>query len=318
MSGADTRVAFPRMKIAVVGCGAMGSIYAARLAAGGNQVLAVTRTAVQADAINREGLTVSGPDGDLVADIRAVDTVPAEPVDLVVVAVKASAVPVVATSIGGLVGNGTVVLALQNGLGSTDELATHVDPDQLAIGIASGFGASSLGPAHVQHKAMRAVRFGPHAGLDHQRVEAVAALWRAAGFDAEGVDDIAAMQWRKLICNVAYSAPCALSGMTVGQVLRHEHMGAVSRAAATEAWQVARARGIAIDVDDPVELVTDFGAQMPDARPSALQDVQAGRVSEITFINGAVPREAAKVGMDAPVNTTLTALVRTREASFGI
>lgn len=304
------------MRIAVVGCGAMGSIYAARLAAGGNEVLAVTRTAAQADAINREGLTVSGPDGDLVADIRASDAVPTDPVDLVVVAVKASAVPVIAASIGGLVGDGTVVLALQNGLGSTDELAAHVDPDQLAIGIASGFGASSIGPAHVQHEAMRAVRFGPHAGLSHERVAAVADVWRSAGFDAEGVDDIAAMQWRKLICNVAYSAPCALTGMTVGQVLGHEHMGAVSRAAATEAWHVAMARGMAIDVD-PVELVTDFGARMPDARPSALQDLEAGRVSEIAVINGAVPREAAKVGMDAPVNATLTALVRTREASFG-
>lgn len=304
------------MKVAVVGCGAMGSIYAARLAAVGNDVLVVTRTADQADAINSDGLTVSGPGEDLNASVRAFASVPHEPVDLVIVAVKASAVPVVAASMSGLVGERTVVLALQNGLGSVDELATHVDPDKLAIGIASGFGASSIGPAHVHHNAMRAVRFGPHASLDPDRLEVVAELWRAAGFDAEAVDDIAAMQWRKLICNVAYSAPCALTGLTVGQVLEHEHMGPISRAAATEAWEVARARGIAIGVDDPVQLVTDFGAQMPDARPSALQDIEARRVGEIAVINGAIPREAAKVGMEAPVNATLTALVVTREASF--
>lgn len=304
------------ISIAVVGCGAMGSVYAARLADAGNHVVAVTRRSEQAVAINEQGLRVTGPDREIVARIAARDTVPDVPVDLVIVAVKAAAVPTVARRITRLIGDRTVVLALQNGLGSADELAAHVDPDRIAVGVASGFGASMRDLAHAHHNAMRAIRFGPYAGLDTAVLEDVAAVWRAAGFDAASVDDIVAMQWRKLICNVAYSAPCALSGMTVGQVLEHEHMGAVSRAAATEAWEVARRLGVGLDVDDPVELVTDFGSQMPDARPSALQDMEAGRVGEIDVINGAVPREAAKVGMTAPVNATLSALVRTREESF--
>lgn len=160
---------------------------------------------------------------------------------------------------------------------------------------------------------MRAMRFGAHAGLGEARVESVAAAWRAGGFDAEAVPDIAAMQWEKLICNVAYSAPCALTGPTVGEVMDDPHLGPVSRAAATEAWETATALGIAIDVADPVEHVRAFGAQMPAAKPSALLDIEAGRPSEVGVINGAVPREAAKVGRSAPVNATLTALVQALE-----
>jgi ketosteroid isomerase-like protein len=121
------------------------------------------------------------------------------------------------------------------------------------------------------------------------------------------------MQWEKLVCNVAYSAPCALTGMTVGEVMDDPEIGPISRAAATEAFQVARARGVALDFTDPVAHVRAFAARMPDAKPSVLQDLEAGRESEVGVINGAVPREAAKVGIDAPVNATLTALVRSLE-----
>jgi 2-dehydropantoate 2-reductase len=164
---------------------------------------------------------------------------------------------------------------------------------------------------------MRAVRFGAYAALPFSAVQAIARVWADAGFDAAAVVDIAAMQWEKLICNVAYSAPCALTGMTVGQVRDDDAaMGPVSRAAATEAWTVARAAGIDIAVADPVAHVRAFGAQMPDARPSALLDHQARRVSEIDVINGAVVRTAAQVGEQAPVNATLTALVKAVERQW--
>jgi 2-dehydropantoate 2-reductase len=90
-------------------------------------------------------------------------------------------------------------------------------------------------------------------------------------------------------------------------------MAPVSQAAATEAWTVARASGIAVAVSDAVEHVRAFGAQMPDAKPSALLDHEAHRVSEIDVINGAVPRQGARVGVAAPVNATLTALIKSIE-----
>lgn len=303
------------MRIAVVGCGAMGSVYAARLAAiGGHDLLVVDAWADHVAAIDADGLHLVGPDGDHRASVRAVTTPPHEPVDLVVLAVKAADARAAAAQARPLVGDATTVLTIQNGLGSADGVADELGRERLAVGIASGFGASLRGPGRAHHNAMRALRFGAYDGLDPAAVEEVAAAWRDAGFDAAAVGDIAAMQWEKLICNVAYSAPCALTGLTVGEAMDDPEVGPVSRAAAVEAWETATALGIGIDVLDPVEHVRAFGAQMPDAKPSALLDLDAGRVSEIGVINGAVPREAAKVGRTAPVNATLTALVRAREA----
>ncbi|OMC13585.1 2-dehydropantoate 2-reductase [Mycolicibacter heraklionensis] len=304
------------MKIAIIGCGAMGSIYAARLAASGNDVLAVDRSSAHIDAIAANGLRISGPQPDQVVPMRAATTAPAEPMDLVVLAVKAADVATGAEQALQLLGQDTPVLTIQNGLGSADTVADIVGGDRVAVGIASGFGASRPAPGHVHHNAMRAVRFGAYAALPFSTVEQIARVWSAAGFDAAAVADIAAMQWEKLICNAAYSAPCALTGMTVGQVMDDADMGPVSRATATEAWTVARAAGIGIDVADPVEHVRAFGAQMPNAKPSALLDHLARRVSEIDVINGAVVRTAAQVGEQAPVNATLTALVKAVERQW--
>lgn len=301
------------MKIAVIGCGAMGSIYAAKLAAAGEQVLAVDRHRPSVERINRDGLRVTGPGCDQVVPLRASTGAVDETMDLVVLAVKAADVEAAARQALPMLGPDTAVLTIQNGLGSAETVAGVVGAQRVAVGIASGFGASRVAPGHVHHNAMRAMRFGPYSSLPYARVESIARTWAHAGFDAAAVTDIAAMQWEKLICNVAYSAPCALTGMTVGQVMDDAEMGPVSRAAATEAWSVARASGVAIAVADAVEHVRAFGAQMPDAKPSALLDHEARRVSEIDVINGAVPRQGARVGVDAPVNATLTAVVKSIE-----
>ncbi len=302
------------MKIAVVGCGAMGSVYAGLLARAGHTVVAVSRTPAHVNAINAQGLRVEGPWGDWHVPVQAVHhTDGVGPAELVLLAVKAADVENAARQALGLIGADTVVLTLQNGLGSAEIVAPIVGPDRLAVGIAAGFGASIKGPGHVQHKAMQAVRFGPHAGLRPDQLEAVAAVWRAAGFDAQAVQDIAAMQWEKLICNVAYSAPCALTGWTVGAVMDDDIMGPVSRTAATEAWSVARALGIAIAVTDPVAHARAFGARVAAAKPSALLDHEASRVSEIGNINGAVVLHGRRAGVVTPVNDTLCALVQVKE-----
>jgi 2-dehydropantoate 2-reductase len=301
------------MKIAVIGCGAMGSIYAARLAAAGNDVLAIDSYQPSIDQIARHGLRVSGPGYDQTVPLRAATAAPSEAMDLIVLAVKAADVTTGAQQALPMLGTHTPVLTIQNGLGSAETVAGIVGDQRVAVGIASGFGAARVAPGHVHHNAMRAMRFGAYSSLPFTKVESIARAWTEAGFDAAAVTDIAAMQWEKLICNVAYSAPCALTGMTVGQVMDDPEMGAVSRAAATEAWTVARASGIAIAVTDPVAHVRVFGAGMPDAKPSALLDHEARRVSEIDVINGAVPRQGARVGVEAPVNATLTAVVKAVE-----
>lgn len=304
------------MKIAVIGCGAMGSIYAAKLAAAGNDIVAIERNQAAVDAINGAGLRITGPQSDQVVTLRALTSAPDEVMDVIVLAVKAADVATGAREALPMLGPQTVVLTIQNGLGSADTVADIVGAERVAVGIASGFGASRRGPGHVHHNAMRAVRFGAYAELRYPAVESIARSWTDAGFDAAAVSDIAAMQWEKLICNAAYSGPCALTGMTVGQIRDHPDMGQVSQAAATEAWQVATACGIAITVEDPVAHARAFGAAIPDAKPSALLDHEAHRVSEIDVINGAVKRNGHRVGVPVPVNATLTALIKAAERTW--
>jgi 2-dehydropantoate 2-reductase len=116
--------------------------------------------------------------------------------------------------------------------------------------------------------------------------------------------------------NVAFSATSCLTGMTIGQVLSDPNAWQVARECALEAVEVANARGIELQVGDPIEHIRTLGAKIPDARPSMLLDHLAQQRSEIEVINGAILREAARVGLTAPVNATMVALVKAREADF--
>lgn len=157
---------------------------------------------------------MSGASGDRTVALDARTVVPdvgEAGVDLVVLTVKAGQVAEAATASRPLVGPDTLVLTIQNGLGSAEVVAAAVGEDRLIVGVAQ-LGASRPEPGHVHHNDMKAIRMGAHAGLAAADVERIATLWRAAGFDAEAAGDVAAMQWEKLICNVAYSAVCALTG----------------------------------------------------------------------------------------------------------
>lgn len=304
------------MRIAIIGCGAMGSVYAGLLASAGNEVLVVDLWEEHIRAIKEQGLRVEGASGDRRVDLAAYTTPPDEEVDMVVIAVKAADAASAATSAAGLIGKETVVVTIQNGLGSADVVAAELGAERLMVGIAGGFGASFRGPGHAHHNGMQTIRMGAYAGLDFARVEQAVRVWQEAGFQAEPARDIAVMQWEKLICNVAYSAPCTLTGLTIGAAMDDPDIGPVSRAAASEAWEVARAAGIAVTIEDPVAYVRAFGSKIPNAKPSLLLDYEAGRRGEIDFINGAIPREAAKLDRQAPVNAALTSLVRFRERGF--
>ncbi|MGD8832191.1 MAG: 2-dehydropantoate 2-reductase [Pseudomonadales bacterium] len=301
------------VRIAVVGCGAMGSIYAGLLAAAGHDVVAVSTNRDHVAAINDGGLRVSGASGDRRVPVRALTEAPLELFELVILSVKAGDVRDAALAARPMIGPGTLVLTIQNGLGSADVVAGVLGSTGLIVGVAQGFGASLREPGHAHHNDMKAIRMGAYAEVPGPEVARIAQIWADAGFDAAAVTDIAAMQWDKLICNAAYSAPCALTGTTVGEAMDDPVLGEVTRAAAREAWTVACALGIALGFDDPVAHVREFAGRMPDAKPSVLLDLEAGRRTEVGVINGSIPREAEKVGMTAPVNGTLTALVQTLE-----
>jgi 2-dehydropantoate 2-reductase len=157
------------------------------------------------------------------------------------------------------------------------------------------------------------VRLGEIGGPVTPRLERVAEVWRSGGFKVKCFDDIDQLVWEKLICNVCFSGTCAITQLTIGQVMDDPDAWEVASGCAKEAYAVARAKGVKLDIEEPVAYVRNFGSKIPDARPSMLLDHMAGRASEIDAINGAIPREGAKVGVAAPYNAVVSALVRVKE-----
>jgi len=295
----------------------MGSVYAALMADAGHQVYAITLWPDHAAAMAANGLRVEGASGDRTVRLHA-RTTPDDigPCDLVVIATKAFDVEAAARACLPLLGPKTPVQTIQNGLGSAERVAPIVGPDRLIVGVVGGFGASMRGPGHVHHNGMEMVRFGAYAGLPRPGLDAAAAIWRSAGFAVKLFDDIDRMVWEKLIMNVAFSGPSCLTGLTIGEIMDNPEAWRVARRCAEEAIAVAAARRIDLQVGDPLDHIRRLGGRIPQARPSMLLDHLAGRRSEIDVINGAIPREAAKVGLAAPVNGTVVALVKAREAAF--
>jgi len=306
------------MRIAIVGAGSMGSVYAGLLGAAGNEVWAVDTSEAHLAAIRTGGLRVEGASGDRVVRIHATsDPTQIGAVELVVIATKAMDVRAAATSARCLVGPETLVLAIQNGLGSGEAAAEILGDACVAIGVAGGFGASLVSPGHVHHHGFELVRLGERQGPVTPRLERVADVWREAGFTVRTYDDVDRLVWEKLICNVGFSGTCAVLDLTIGEVLADPSAWSVASRCAIEAYTVAVAGGVALGFDDPVGYVEAFGRVIPGARPSLLLDLRAGRRSEIDAINGAVPPRAVALGLEAPVNEAITALVRALEASHG-
>ncbi len=308
------------MKIAIVGCGAMGSVYAGLLAAAGHEVWAVDIWREHVDAIRKNGLRLEGASGDRTVRIHATtEAKEAGPAELVILATKAMQVREAASSIRKfLLESETPVLSIQNGLGGPDTAASVLGRERVLVGVVGGFGASIRAPGHAHHNGMELVRLGELAGGGvTPRLERVAQVWRAAGFHVKVFADIDQLVWEKLICNCAYSGPCGLSGLTIGQVMADPDLSKVSAVCAAEALAVARKKGIRLDIADPIAYVREFGARIPGAKPSVLLDLLARRRTEIDVINGAIPREAAALGLEAPVNEAVAALVRARERELG-
>jgi 2-dehydropantoate 2-reductase len=303
------------LKIAVVGAGAMGSVYAAILGSAENDVWAVDTWVEHIEAIRTRGLTVEGASGDRTVRIHATSE-PAEVgvCDLVVIATKAFDVEAAARAAESIVGTDTVVLPIQNGLGSADRIAAILGEERVAIGVAGGFGASIVGPGRVHHNGWELLRLGERHGPATDRIRRIARVWEEAGFRVRAYDNVDQLVWEKLICNVCFSGTCAILERPISGVLDDRNAWHVASSCATEAYEVARACGIKLDFDDPVAYVRAFGERIPCARPSMLLDIVAGRRTGIDVINGAIPPEARRIGLTAPVNETVTALVNAKSS----
>jgi len=296
----------------------MGSVYAGLFASAGHEVWAIDAWREHVEAMRNNGLRLEGASGERTVKVNATtDANDAGPCDLVVLATKAMQVSQAASSSKVLLKSDTPVLSIQNGLGGPDAAAEILGRDRVMVGVVGGFGASMRAPGHAHHNGMELVRLGELEGPITQRLRKVEETWRGAGFKVKVFDDIDQLVWEKLICNCAYSGPCALADGPIAEVMGDPDLARISAACATEAFAVAQRKKIKLGFADPVAYVRDFGSKIPNARPSVLLDLLLKKKSEIDVINGSIPRVAKTLGMEAPVNESVTALVRAKERKLG-
>jgi 2-dehydropantoate 2-reductase len=298
----------------------MGSVYAALLGKAGHEVWAIDTWPEHIDAIATSGLSVSGASGSYVVDNLHVGRAPrdAGPCDVWMIATKASAVDRVAAEIAPLLEPDSIVMTFQNGLGAGERVARHIQPDHILIGIAEGFGSSIPEPGRVHHEGMRLIRIGEMRGGLTDRVQRTEKAWRDAGFHVKAYADVTLMIWEKFLCNVTLSAPCAAFDVTVGELMSDPAAWKVALGCTSEAYQLGVAKGIRFSFDDPLLYVTEFASTIPNASPSMRLDHLARRPSEIDVINGAVVTQSRELGLPAPYNEALCAILRRRELKFKV
>lgn len=303
------------MKIAVLGCVAMGSIYAAFLSEH-HEVIAIDVWHEHVQAINSVGLRVEESTGKVrtvkmtatAADSNLGDL---GQLDLAIIATKTSNVAEAARTAAAILKDDGLVVSIQNGLNCT-EVLEQLDR-RVFLGVASGFGACMKAPGHAFYEHLGRVLIGAmKSDTDSQSLDLIVQACKEAGLLAEAVDDIQQVIWRKLINNCANGA-CSICGMTVGEMMANEHSRKVAMACAREVSEIAQAKGILAPDFDVEEHVTSFNEKVAGAKPSMLQDLLAGRPCEINGLNGAIAAQAAQLNLQAPVNATVANLVRALE-----
>lgn len=307
------------MRIAVVGAGAMGSIFGARLAGGGHDVVLVDIARTIVDRINEAGVTVVRGDDSTNTRVTAT-TDPSEvggPVDLVVFCVKCYHTASATELARPLVGQDTVVASLQNGWGNGDVLAAAFPPEQVVVGVTYNSGLL-VEPAKVVHPADQPTLVGAFADGGDERPARLAEALQSGGLETTVVSPVRPEIWKKLILNAATLPTAALTGMNAGALTSHEQMHDLVSESAREATAVARALGYDIDPEERVGYIHALLEKAGPARGSMLQDFEAGRRTEIDVINGAVVAAADEHDVQVPLNRAFVALVKGWETMRGL
>lgn len=296
-------------RYAVLGTGAIGGYYGARLAAAGHDVHFLGRADVA--HLRAHGLRVQSVDGDIeLPDVSAhaePGTVPA--VDVVLVALKTTANGALPELLPPLLGTDTTVVLLQNGLGVEDAVAPLVGERALLGGLCF-VAASRVGPGHVEHLGQGTITLGQHGTIGvTPAVDAVAADFEAAGIPMQREPDLAAGRWRKLVWNVPFNGLSVVLGALPGELLADPDAAALVQAFMVEVQQGAAACGRPIP-DAFLQQMLDLTAGIPHHRTSMYLDHQAGRPLEVEAMFAAPVAAAATQGVDLPRLAVLRDQVR--------
>ncbi len=302
------------MEIAIVGAGVLGSIVSGLFLQKGFKVTLIEVLQERVGLIDKEGLWLQWPDGERthskIAITSNVDKVGTK--DVVMIAVKGYHTRSAIKSALPLIRDDTIVLSVQNGLGNLEAIAETVGPEQVVGGITAHSGmpvsmnevryVGGLGPLLV---------IGPYDGQFRPEFKNMVAQFQGAGLDVHTTPNINAVIWKKLIANVSTNVVAALTGLTGGIAVEHEPSVKIIEALSLELSQVARAKGIDIpELEDPLDFSLKAFASTKDNRVSMLQDVEAGRPTEIGNLNEVIVSEGQRFSIPTPYNQAVSWLTR--------
>lgn len=308
------------MKIAIVGAGAMGCLYGAKLSSiPANEVFLIDVWKDHIVAINENGLQME-ENGALLSynQVKGVtDSEQVGPCDLAIVFVKSTLTSVAVQSNKAVFGPDTVALTLQNGLGNIDLIRAQIGDHNVVAGT-TAHGATMLGPGKMRHAGSGKTIIGELNGTQTGRIETIAKILSEAGLETELSDNVIGLVWDKLLVNVGINALTGITKLLNGELLEYPEIVELLEAAVFEAQAVAAAKGISLSFDDPVAHTKAVCAATAANKSSMLQDILNHKQTEIEMINGAIVREGAQAGIATPVNSVLTNLIKFIQKSRNI
>jgi 2-dehydropantoate 2-reductase len=300
------------MHFLIVGAGAMGCLFAARLKKAGFEVLLYEKIRERVQVIREKGITVEGFTREQGVRVPAWSEKPPGEPDAVLLCVKANDTKEAGTTVAPWVKETTVVLTLQNGLGNMDVLEGIFGKARVLGGVTSE-GATVLDHGRIRHAGAGETFIGPPS----DGAEKIVSVFRQAGFTSKIARDIHSLIWGKLIVNVGINALTALTTLKNGSLPKVGALRMTMEMAVNEAVAVAQARHVRLPYPDPLARVLDVCKATSDNVSSMLQDVLNERMTEIGYINGAIEREGKALGISTPVNFVLTRLVEAVQETYG-
>ncbi len=297
------------MKIAVIGAGAMGSLFAGRLAEKGNDVSLIEVSSVMIDAIKEKGLRMNGLFGE---KAYSPPVAPAdhyiETFELLIVFTKGMHTTSAMEAAKHVLGPQTWVLTVQNGIGNVEAIEAFVARDRIVMGM-TNWPSTLIEPGLITVPGEGEIRLWAANGQASERLEAISRTLDEAGLNCKLDPGVEVTIWEKLAFNSALNSLAAVTGLTVGEMGDRQEARDIVFAIVGEVVAVAKARGLAVDANHVRQSVEHAFANHRQHKPSMLQDRLAGRRMEISTITGAVSRVGKTLNVATPVTTTFANLL---------
>ncbi len=301
------------MRIAVIGAGAMGSIYGGHLALQ-NEVYLVDTNPNVVQTINDQGIRLEENGEDHIYRPRAVtDTAGLPEMDLIILFVKALFSRAALNGNRNLIGRDTYLMTLQNGSGHEDILGEFVEKDHIIIGTTEDQG-TILGMAHIRHGGTGGTNLGMLTPDAEGMLPKLKQTLDQCGFKARIHENIQQLIWNKLFVNVALSAVTAVLNVKMGFIAQDPHAFALSGQLLHEAVAVAHAMGLEADEAHLLQEIKETSERVPEGITSICADLSAGRRTEVDTISGSVIRAAKKCGIEVPAHEFLVNMVHAMES----